>query len=181
MRGADDEADESLQIILDELRIDNDELALSPSPEGHQRREDDEEAEETNGGQDEESAAAPSALAPDFQLPSTPTGNLQQKANTSDPDEDSLEARMSALKLPSVPSTRPQSKDSTAASRLGPSKKDHNVEEWCIICLNDATVRCIGCDGDLYCARCWREGHQGEGAGYEERRHRWAKYDMKNS
>ncbi|XP_069682704.1 abscission/NoCut checkpoint regulator isoform X6 [Periplaneta americana] len=30
---------------------------------------------------------------------------------------------------------------------------------WCIICNENATVRCIDCDNDLYCKSCYIQGH----------------------
>jgi hypothetical protein len=94
--------------------------------------------------------------------------------------ESDLAARMTALKgfgssgtdalgLPSAPT-------SAVGKHSAPVRKADIVEDWCAICQDDATVLCHGCDEMLYCARCWKEGHLGEGAGWEERGHEWSKY-----
>lgn len=104
------------------------------------------------------------AAAPTVDLPSAPTSlPLPQPSLSSD-----------NLDLPSAPSTIPHSgvnKSSTVSSNGGYT--DGEIDSWCIICCDDAVLRCTGCAGDLYCWGCWREGHRGEGAGMEERGHRW--------
>ena len=108
-----------------------------------------------------------------LELPSTPSQDPKSApASSADVDAD-LSSRFASLSLPSVPSTMKSA--TTTASK--PGFTDEEIESWCIICNDDATLQCIGCDGDLYCTNCWVEGHRGEDAGYEERKHKAVQYN----
>lgn len=129
-----------------------------------------------------EDASAESSLS----LPAAPTSLPTPPVMKDDFDmatavDDALTARLAALSrdspspgpsgassLPSAPSFAPSKKPPVKASKF----TDEEIDSWCIICYANATVRCLGCDGDLYCQGCWNEGHRGESAGYEERTHR---------
>ena len=105
-------------------------------------------------------------------LPSTPS--CLPRLSTSSPPA-ALTDDSDPLQLPSVPTNAPSRMSKKSKSNL-PTYSDGEIDTWCVICNDDATVRCMGCDGDLYCAKCWREGHIGPDAGYEEKQHRWTKY-----
>lgn len=125
---------------------------------------------------------------PNLTLPSAPS-TLPEPSRTSIDFEDDITARLAALKglgstlvndlgLPSAPTTKPV--DKTAKETKGKGLKKYTDEEmdtWCIICQDDATIKCVGCEGDLYCARCWKEGHMGVDAGWEFKRHQWRKWE----
>ena len=75
-----------------------------------------------------------------------------------------------SLDLPSAPTAEPSTRK---PARQSPGFSDKEIDSWCIICCANATVKCFGCDGDLYCWGCWREGHVGQDVGVEEKSHVW--------
>lgn len=40
------------------------------------------------------------------------------------------------------------------------SQEDDDELPYCSICTEDATIRCHGCDLDLYCSQCWNKSHK---------------------
>ncbi|GJN75863.1 zinc finger, FYVE domain-containing protein [Purpureocillium lilacinum] len=136
---------------------------------------------------DEQEAGTDDGPPEDLDLPSLPS-NLDTLPSSSPPHAsqprtlDDLTARMAALRAPSSPSSDPSlslpsvptSKPAKGPKRLTTTTRytDDDVDSWCTVCLEDATLRCLGCDDDPYCARCWREMHVGPAAGFDERSHR---------
>lgn len=166
-----EEADEVIARIMAELEISK--KYDPPSPPPPYSNHDPESSAPTKSTS---SNAENSSLS----LPSAPT-TLKDSASSLDQTqalEDAFTLRLAALAspvdslgLPSAPSFAPTAKPPKVQSNLQ-SKIDEEIDTWCIICQDDATLRCLGCEGELYCRNCWMEGHKGESAGREERGHR---------
>lgn len=106
----------------------------------------------------------------DLNLPSAPD-TLPEPPT----EEDNLETRLAALSLPTSIKPPTLKKPTQKPSNL-PTYTDEDIESWCAICNEDAVLKCLGCEGDLYCAECWNEGHKGPDAGYEDRKHKAVVY-----
>lgn len=167
----DKEADELLARILDEVKHEPQE----PEPDNKELSEPEEMENETPRGlRPEDSEAKPNSS--DVLFPTTPSKLPELiSPETTNSGDDDLASRFAGLSLPSVPTTI-ASKSKTSNTKSTPGFTDEDIDTWCIICSDDATLRCIGCDGDLYCTNCWMEGHRGEDAGFEERKHKAAQF-----
>lgn len=100
-------------------------------------------------------------------LPSPPSDSFASLVFPSTP-----ETPLQVFNLPSTPTTTPSVRKVTSAPKSR-GFTNEEIDSWCIICCANASVKCAGCDGDLYCWGCWREGHVGPDVGLEEKRHVW--------
>lgn len=162
-KGIDQEADDVLQRLTDETRL-----------EQKEEQEHESQKHDDKPPPYEERQASTSA----FDLPATPSA-LPKPVSTTDTEalDAELASRFASLSLPAAPSTLPTTRASAKPKTYGnpnPGKgfTDEDIDSWCIICSAYATLSCTGCDGELYCTNCWLEGHRGPDAGMEERGHR---------
>ncbi|MCJ1377544.1 hypothetical protein MMC17_000639 [Xylographa soralifera] len=162
----DEEAAIYLQQILDELQLEeHDKATERPSYDNE---------DGISGHSSPQTLPTVGQGFPALDMPSAPTSlpliPYQPTENNS----------VATFDLPSAPTIAPQRKMATqSVDAKMPQYSDQDIETWCVICNDDATVRCLGCDGDLYCAKCWKEGHMGKEVGYDERTHRWVKYKQR--
>ncbi|RTE78044.1 hypothetical protein BHE90_007474 [Fusarium euwallaceae] len=170
------EVDDVIARFRDEVEL---EAALNkdktPEPESDSE-------DEGQAGKDTASKDADLAL-PDLPsnldtLPTAPSAS----ARAGSADIDDITARLAALRapspsasdslsLPSVPTSKPSGKPINRLTTRT-NYTDDDMDSWCTVCLEDATLRCPGCDDDVYCTRCWREMHIGPNAGFDERSHK---------
>ncbi|KAG9188681.1 hypothetical protein G6011_07386 [Alternaria panax] len=176
-RTEDDEADDVIARVMAELEISK--KYDPPSPPSEDDKSDSGDQKNESKGHTTEDG---------FTLPSAPNTLPEDDFARSQAIEDAFTARLAALAapslsqtnslgLPSAPSFAPRNKPPVSTNLQ--KQVDDEVDTWCIICQDDATLKCLGCDGDLYCQNCWMEGHRGESAGFEEKRHKAVLYSKK--
>ncbi|KAI4946884.1 hypothetical protein J4E91_007056 [Alternaria rosae] len=176
-RTEEDETDDVIARVMAELEISKKYDPPSPPLE-----------DDKSESGDQKNASKEETTHDGFTLPSAPDTLPEDDFASSQAIEDAFTARLAALAtpspsqtdslgLPSAPSFAPRNKPPVSTNLQ--KQVDDEIDTWCIICQDDATLKCLGCDGDLYCQNCWMEGHRGESAGFEEKRHKAVLYKKK--
>jgi len=89
---------------------------------------------------------------------------IEQTASEMELDDEDrqIEQRLKQLKsdMPALGSTSTTKKWSwqIEEERLA-REQEEAMEKWCCICNDNGNVRCINCDMDVFCNRCFREQH----------------------
>jgi hypothetical protein len=90
-------------------------------------------------------------------------------------DASDIEQRMNKLREFKVQGNKIHSAVGSAPKAPEPQDfKPDETEGWCCICNEDGSLICLGCDNDVYCLRCFKEGHQDD---YEYKHHKTKKLD----
>lgn len=142
----------------------------------HERHDDSERRPASNSEPEREREQPRSPENNDHSPPSSPFTKASSALNLPDTpskllplptDEDG--PRSPAENLPAPPTFAPDERPVRIKGWTGAN--DPVPTTWCCICNDDAQIKCMDCDEQMFCPRCWREMHFEEGT-EEERRHR---------
>lgn len=76
-----------------------------------------------------------------------------------EPDEEeaikkTLDRLLDEAKLPEI-----SEEEKEIINNMPPPSKETEELPWCVICNEDAVVRCLGCDNELFCRSCFKDCH----------------------
>jgi len=127
-----------------------------------------------------------------FSFPSLPTHNPEEPEDTVDDDTQQRMNLLLGLSGPTLRPEHPSKPILPDAPKREVGQgwnlpgyndtRDSDIDSWCCeckpllvllcpwlykllmpgICNKDADLVCLGCDNDLYCTECWKEGHEFE-------------------
>lgn len=110
--------------------------------------------------------------SPHVDNPRRTLASSTRQCQRNDDGDDDLSTRLAALDLPSVPAELP------GTTKTLRTTGDDKVPDCCCICYDNATTKCLDCDGaQLFCVRCWWVMHMDESTDKAERQHRAVKYE----